>query len=421
MAVDRIRLDDLTRPRMPWPIRLANALPTAVARRIASLEEESLLAAARKNTGLDDFGEDRFLTPLRVFLRAAEEEAGLSTFGRVATRGFVVQLLSNRLLIEDQIKRHPEILDTPVERPVIIAGLPRTGTTHLHNLISADPSFRSLPYWESLEPVPLPTEAATPRVEDDPRYQRCAKACEMQDWMMPEFKRMHEMEPDAVHEEIQILGIDFSTMMFETSHHAPSYKAWYRETDQTETYRYLYRILQVMQFLRDGGKRWVLKSPQHLEQLKPLLTVFPDATVVQTHRDPLSITKSLLTMLAYGARINEKRPDPLQIGREWSVRIEDLLRGSIEGRVHVPEAQRMDVHFTDFMKDDVAMVEKVYARAGQPWTEASQQAIRDYMDAHPRGRYGSVEYHLDEFGLDAAERREALRFYSDHFDVALES
>ncbi len=421
MAVDRIRLTDLERPRMPWPIRAANALPASVARRLVSLDEQSVMAAARKRTGLEDFGDERFRTALRVFLRAAEEEARLSTFGRVATRGFAVQLLSNRLLVEDQIRRHPEILDTPVERPIIIAGLPRTGTTHLHNLMSADPNLRSLPYWESLEPVPLPKEAATARPEDDPRWKRCAKALEMQDWMMPEFKRMHEMEPDAVHEEIQLLGIDFSTMLFETSHHAPSYREWYCATDQTETYRYLYRVLQVLQFLREGGKRWVLKSPQHLEQLKPLIDVFPDATVIQTHRDPLSITKSLLTMLAYGSRINEKRVDLEQLGREWSKRVEDLLRGSIEGRRHVPESQRMDVHFDEFMKDDVAMVERVYAFAGQPWSAETQQAIREYMDTHPRGRYGAVEYHLDEFGLDAAERRESLRFYSDHFDVTLES
>lgn len=420
MPVDRIRLDDLTKPRMPWPIRIANGLPVSLARRIVSLDEESLFAAARKRTGLDDFGEERFLTPLRIFLRSADEEANLSTFGRVATRGMVVQLLSNRLLVEDQIRKHPEILDLPVERPLVIAGLPRTGTTHLHNLISADPGFRSLTYWESLEPVPLPNEPATPRAQDDPRYKRCEQGLRMQDRMMPEFKRMHEMEPEAVHEEIQILGIDFSTMLFETSHRAPSYKAWYAQSDQTETYRYMRRVLQVMQFLRPGGKRWVLKSPQHLEQLAPLMTVFPDATVVQTHRDPLSITKSLLTMLAYGSRINEKRVDLHRIGREWSVRIEDLLRGSIEGRAHVPESQRFDVHFAEFMKDDVAMVRRVYAFAGEPWTDRSAQAIRDYMDAHPRGRYGSVEYHLDEFGLDAQERREALRFYSDHFDVALE-
>jgi hypothetical protein len=161
----------------------------------------------------------------------------------------------------------------------------------------------------------------------------------------------------------------------------------------------------------------VLKSPQHLEQQRALIEIFPDATFVQTHRDPLRITASLCTMIAYGSRMNARRVDPAAIGRYWAARTEDLLRGSIEGRVHLPPSQVLDVHFVQFMKDDVATAERVLEFAGQPVTEVARAAIRAFMDANPRGKHGTIEYRLEDVGLDAAERRAALAFYRDHFGV----
>ena len=190
--------------------------------------------------------------------------------------------------------------------------MPRTGTTHLHNLISQDPSLRSLPYWESLEPVPDPREA--PGADGrDPRVVRCEKGLAMVHRVMPLFPLMHEMTADARHEEIQLLAIAFSTMLFESSYYVPSYAAWYKKSDQRPAYRYLRRCLQALQWLR-GPKRWVLKSPQHLEQQAALIEIFPDATFVQTHRDPLRITASLCTMIAYGNRMNARRVDPVAVG-----------------------------------------------------------------------------------------------------------
>jgi hypothetical protein len=196
----------------------------------------------------------------------------------------------------------------------------------------------------------------------------------------------------------------------------PSYAEWYKKSDQRPAYRYLRRCLQALQWLR-GPKRWVLKSPQHLEQQRALIEIFPDATFVQTHRDPLRITASLCTMIAYGSRMNARRVDPAAIGRYWAARTEDLLRGSIEGRVHLPPAQVMDVHFVQFMKDDVATAERVLEFAGHPMTETARAAIRAFMDANPRGKHGTIEYRLVDVGLDAAERRAALAFYRDHFGV----
>ena len=161
----------------------------------------------------------------------------------------------------------------------------------------------------------------------------------------------------------------------------------------------------------------MLKSPQHLEQQAALIEIFPDATFVQTHRDPVRITASLCTMIAYGSRMNARRVDPVAVGRYWAARTEDLLRGSIQGRAALPPAQVIDVHFVSFMKDDVAIAERVLAFAGQPVTDQARGAIRAFMDANPRGKHGTIDYRLEDVGVDFSERRAALRFYRDHFGV----
>jgi hypothetical protein len=230
---------------------------------------------------------------------------------------------------------------------------------------------------------------------------------------------MHEMTVDHVHEEIQLLALDCSTMLFETMAVLPTWRDYYLAHDQTPSYRYLKRVLQVLQWQR-GGDRWVLKSPQHLEQFRPLLTVFPDATFVVTHRDPVSVIASNATMLAYTARLNTAHPDPPRIGRYWSDRIEQMLETGMRERRLLPADRSIDVRFDEFMADDVAMVERIYDIAGQPFTPDTRSAMGRFMAEHPRGRHGGVRYDLGEFGLTAAERRSALAFYIDRFGVSEE-
>jgi hypothetical protein len=277
-----------------------------------------------EQTGLDDFGNGAFRYRLDVLCAALREEADLSPSGIVSWYSQLLQFLKNRLLIEDLLARHPEIHDIEIERPIIICGLPRTGTTHLHNLISADPALRSLPYWESIEPV-LPGAETPGPGQPDPRLARVAFGLEVADAAMPYFKRMHEMTVDHVHEEIQLLAIDLSTMFFETQALMPTWREHFKAEDQTPSYEYLRTILKVLQWQR-GGSRWVLKSPQHLEQFGPLTTVFPDATFVITHRDPVSVTVSMATMIAYTLRMAVDPVDPIAVGRYWSARTEDLFR-----------------------------------------------------------------------------------------------
>ena len=246
--------------------------------------------------------------------------------------------------------------------------------------------------------------------------ERCARALRLVHWAMPLFPLMHEMEPDARHEEIQLLAVAFSTMLFEASYCVPSYRDWYRATDQTAAYFELRRMLQALQWLR-GPRRWLLKSPQHLEQLGPLLRVFPDVRIVQTHRDPVRVTASMCTMAAYGLRMSRTRVDVRAVGRYWADRIEVMLRASVEGRPLVPANQVMDVHFHEFMADDLAMVDAIYGFLGEPLTPLARAGMCAYREAHARGRLGAIDYRLEDFGLDVDECRRALRFYQERFGV----
>jgi Sulfotransferase family len=414
-----VRIDDYANPRFSPDVTAIHEAVAPIAAELR-LEAAPMLDQARAETGrqrgLDDPG---FRERLDVLLAGLRDDAGLSPFGVLSDHTVVLGLLRSRLLIQDLIDRHPEILEIPITAPIVIVGLPRTGTSHLHNLISSDPALRSLPYWEALEPV-LPPEAQPAPGEPDPRFARTQAGLDVLAAAAPLFERMHEMTVEHVHEEIQLLAIDLSSMLFETMAPMPGWRDYYLGHDQTPHYRYLKQVLQVLTWLR-GGDRWVLKSPQHCEQIRPLLNVFPDATFVVTHRDPVSVTASVVTMLTYAARMSVAHPDPVEYGRYWSQRVEDLLHGCERDRDLIPAGQAIDVRFHEFMADDFAMVERIYEVAGQPMTPAATSGMRDFLATHPRGKFGTVVYDLGDFGIDPDERRRALRSYAERFRTADES
>jgi Sulfotransferase family len=412
-----VRIEDLAEPQFPPSIAAALAAVEPFAAELV-LEPDPLCDEAVAETGLSDFGDESFRERLAVLTGALRDEAGLSPMGVVSAHGQLVKLLKNRLLVEDLIARHPEILELRVVAPIVIVGQPRTGTTHLHNLMAADPALRSLPYWESLEPVlPEAERAGVANGTPDPRRARTEEGLVFLNEALPYFKRMHEMTVDHVHEEIQLLAIDFSTMLFETMAVVPTWRDYYRAQDQTPSYRYLKRILQVLQWAR-GGTRWVLKSPQHLEQFAALVDVFPDATFVVTHRDPVSVIASNATMLAYTARLSAAYPDPRVIGRYWSDRIQQMLEAGMRDRALLPSERSLDIRFHEFMADDIATVRRIYDVADQPFGADVEAAMTQFIAEHPRGRHGGVRYDLEgDFGIEPAERRAAMREYVTRFGV----
>jgi hypothetical protein len=414
-----VHIDDLAEPRFPPEVREMLDGATAMADAVVPTAE-ALCARAAAQTGLDDFGDDPgWFERLELVLHCLEAEGGLSPMGRLTTSVQYGQLARNRLLITDLLKRHPEIHDQEIRRPIIIAGLPRTGTTHLHNLLSADPGLRSLPYWESLEPVLGAEEAAAVAAgAPDPRLARTEAGIAFLDLAAPHLKRMHEMTVDHVHEEIQLLAIDLSSMLVETTAPMPTWRDRFLAHDQTPHYEYLKTLLKVLQWAR-GGRRWVLKSPQHLEQYGPIRAVFPDATLLVTHRDPVSVTASMSTMIAYTARLHRDPVDPVAIGQYWADRLDRML-GAYRDRDALPSGQSVDVHFDRFMADEPGTIEAIYALADQPFDQRARRALAAYGESHPRGRHGGLIYDLAEFDLDAAELRHRFADYTSRFEVAEE-
>jgi hypothetical protein len=323
----------------------------------------------------------------------------------------LLQVLKNRLLRVQLLRDHPEIRDIELVPPVVIAGLPRTGTTHLHNLLAAGPTFRVLRYWESIEPFPMPGEVGQ---EPDPRLGRTDMAVDFMNQAMPLFPLMHEMTTQHVHEEIQLLFNDLSSMLMETLGHVPAWRDHYLASDQTPHYEHMRTQLQCLQHLR-GGRRWLLKSPQHLEQLPVLEKVFPGLTVVTTHRDPVPVTLSMLMMLCYTARMHRSPVHCEEIVDYWVDRLDLMLRTLMRDRDAIPAERSMDVRFDDFMADDLAVTAQVYELAGEPLTDEAAAAMRGYLDGHQRGRLGTVATSPEMFGLTEPGLRERFAPYVERF------
>ena len=412
----KIRIGDLREPVLTPAQRAALEFGE---RTPVSLTLDSVLGAAVERTGLDDFGPGDFRERLALWLSEMDEDRERTGLGRASLWNDAVRCAANRLRIRALLNEHPEILRVAIERPIIVVGLPRSGTTHLVNLIAADARLRSLPLWESQEPVPDPREAAGADGAD-PRYARSARSWQMMRANVPLLAAMHPMNPDHIHEELELMLPDFSSYNQEWIARAPRWRDYYLAHDQTPHYAYLKTVLQILQWRRPR-ERWVLKSPQHLEQLGPLLAMFPDATIVATHRDPVAVVQSAATMLAYGARINYRSPRPEWYLAYWSDRIRRLLEASVRDRTLLPSARTIDVLFHEFMADDLATVERIYEVAGLPMTDAARAQIADHLRNHPRGKEGQVVYDLHrDFGADPAAVREPFGFYFERFPVKVE-
>ena len=411
-----IRIDDLAAP-------VLTPMQKMVVDGFAGAEvhfcEDAVLTEARERTGLSEFGPNDFRDRLAVWCQAVDEDAELGPMGRIRFFGDMVRYASNRLRFHDLLQRHPEILEVEIRKPIIIAGLPRSGTTHLLNLIAADSRLRSLPYWESLEPIPDPSHVPRHK-EEDPRYLRCSAEHQMLGQVAPLLKNMHDLAPDHVHEEIEVANLDFSSYQPEWLAVVPRWRDYYYEHDQRPHYAYMKTVLKALQWMR-GPDRWVLKSPQHLEQLGPLIETFPDATVALTHRDPVSVVASAITMLTYGDRLRRTRVDPPAVAAYWIDRVERLLRACVRDRELLPESRSIDVLFHDFMADDVAMVERIYEVAGIELTDDARSELEGYMAANPRGKHGRIVYDLPgDFGVDPEMLRKRFDFYYERFPIKAE-
>jgi Sulfotransferase family len=374
---------------------------------------EDLHASASRLTGLDDFGpdrNDRYLEGLRVLLDSYANEAALTPAGNRMKRAFLRGALVARLLSENGWKQHPEHADVPIARPIFVTGMPRTGTTALHRLLTADPGHQGLELWLTEVPQPRPPRESW---ESDPVFAGIQEGYSRHHVEHPEFMGLHYIAADQPEECWRLLRQSMASISFESLAHIPSYSRWLDGYDWGPAYRRHRANLQLIG-LPDAGRRWVLKNPSHLYALDALMAAYPDALVVQTHRSPRAAVASACSLSAHATKGWSGRFVGERIGRDQL----DLLGRGVERfaaqrRGHDP-AQFLDVYYDDFVADPVGAVEQVYGAFRVPFTDAARGAVRDLHRESTSGlRRPAHRYTLGDFGLSESQVDERFAGYLD--------
>jgi hypothetical protein len=381
-----------------------------------SLDEASLIAASRRESGLDDFVDESFREPLRRLLASLEEEAHLHPLGRMLLRQSLVRALVNRLRLEDLCKRHPEMRELPVREPVFVLGLQRTGTTMLHRLLTCEPALRPLLSWEALNPAPFPGAAA--RGGRDPRMRLAEIAERGLRYLAPEFFAIHPVEAHAPEEDVLLLDLSFMSPTADATLGVPRYTAWLRATDQRPAYRYFRRAIQLLLWQRSG--RWLGKTPHHLENLDALLDVFPDAKIIHTHRDPVRVVASFASMIAHGRAIFSDRVDAHEVGAELAEKAVRAVTRAMEVRDRAPASAFLDVAYPGLLADPLKEIRRIYDFLGLPLLPATEASMQRWLAANPQNKRGVHRYRLEDFGLDRAQLERSFEPYRQRFGVAAE-
>ena len=365
------------------------------------LDGAQLMAAARQQTGLDDFGDDLFREPLAMLLEALQRQAQLNDLGRYRAQANIEAALATRLRIEDYVRRHPALLERPVERPVFIASLPRTGTTALHHLLNADPSNHTLRLWEGHDPVPPPEDAS---YDSDPRIDRQRKGVAMTERFMPGFLRTHLLAADAPDECHLLFNRTLLSAEFYSLFNVPDYAHWVYRQDLEPYYRYHRRQLQLLQYRKSG--LWVLKSPFHQLGLDAILRVYPDALIVLTHRAPLTIVASGCSFSELLRRSGSDAVDRETVGDQWLEMLSvysQRFEADRERLEPLYPGQFIDIDYRAFMTDPWPAIEAIYRARGTGLSERGRVAMQGWLDANPPGRHGGHDYRLEDYGITRAE------------------
>ena len=365
------------------------------------LDAQKMVANANRRAGLRDFGDGWFLEPLAVLVDSINAEAELTPLGRWVQKSRLEGALAKRLRVEELLRQQPEIPDIDLGKVIVIAGLQRTGTTTLHRLIGADPQSRELLAWEALDPLPTPRGV---------RITRARMAEQAIAYMAPEFFAVHPIEHDAPEEDILLLDLCFMSQSPEAVMHVPSYSKWLERQDHTKAYAYLRTLLKILHWQRPG-RFWVLKTPNHAEYLDVILKVFPEATIVQTHRDPQIAVPSFCSMVAHGRGMLSDRVDTREIASHWTRKMRRMMKRSMEARKRADARRFVDVSYGDLLRDPLGELQRIYRKAGIVFGEVAERAARDALGTQVQHRYGRHVYRLDDFGLTRESVEQCFSFY----------
>lgn len=379
--------------------------------------EPALHEIAREQTGLEDFGDPVYLEGLRVLLGVYDGDCDLTPVGAIGAKYKLVHVLKQRLRAEQAFKEHPSILTRPIERPLVITGLIRTGSTALHYMMAQDPGRQALPYWLAEHPQPRPPRATWAA---HPDFHESKTFIDMMYQASPELKAIHFMAPDWPEECGHLMAQNFTDDYWECAFRAPDYVKWYEGSNLVPTYERHKKLIQWIGSTHPE-RPWLLKYPVHMKNLQSFLSVYPDACVVWTHRDPTRIMSSYASLLAGFRSLNVNHVDKDDIVREqMEVWASGAERG-IEVRARYPSEQFYDLHFADFVADPVGSVRRIYEHFGFAWTEPCEAALQEWNAANPQERHGKHAHSLDEIAVRREEMLERFSRYIEHFGVAVEA
>jgi len=387
-----------TTTRQVWPAETLEA------------REERLLAEARARTGYSDFGDPDFLEGLRTLLRAIRDD--LDDRPNDELKELIALLLDGRLHAEEGWKRHPETRDAPVEAPLIIIGLPRTGTTAMHKLLSQDPQFQGLERWLAAFPTPRPPRETWAQ---DPRFQAMAAARALLRERSPAVRTMHYTEAEQADECIYAMEHSFRSNLFNSKYVLPTLDAWWRQLDARPAMR-RYRQTLALIGAHDPGKPWLLKNPTHVYDVEAVLEVFPTASIVHTYREPREAIASAASVMS---RISGFEPSERE--KQWRGQRElevwaEGARRVLSAEERVPE-RFFDADYRKLLSAPLDLAHDIYRHFGLEMSALAEARIREWIAANPQNKYGEHHYSLEEYGLTAAKVDEAFAAYNAKFGL----
>ena len=376
------------------------------------LDVDGILHAAAERAGSDDFGAGDFREGLGTLLEAYRA-AGLHEPGAKITHRRLRDLLMSRVAIRRTLLAQPEVRERTLRAPVFLTGLPRTGTSALFNLLGSDPAARPLLFWETKFPTPF--EGELPASGEDPRMAALREGLDRARLKNPEFSKIHDVRAEGPEECVGLLAHTFQSVMMGIEPLLPPYDTYFQSVDQRPVYGYYADLLRMLDVQRPGD-RWLLKSPCHLWALDSIVDEFPDACIVQTHRDPLQVIPSYCSMMESIMMIRES-VDRAALGPTVLEYLARSLERGLHARETLDPSRIFDVDYHRFIADPEPVVRDLYTYFGFELPPETVEAMRRHAEGHRKDRHGKHEYSLQMYGLNEAAVRDRLAAYIDRFGL----
>ena len=404
---------DQTRPILP--VRLLNGCGALLDKSPiprSPIRAVDVIETAKRRCGLDDFGGGDFFEGLSRLIDSCQRESQLNLIGRIVLRADLIRTLCSRLFMQQDREVYPSIARQEIHEPLFIVGLPRSGTTLLHTLLAMDSDHQVPLTWEVMSPSP-------PNGDNDKRrIQRAISSCNCFNWLAPTFRQVHPVGAELPQECVSLMAPTFMSDQFDAMYYVPSYRAWFFRQDLRPAYEYHRRFLQHLQ-VRRNAPRWVLKAPTHMFALPALLSVYPDAIFVQTHRAPLDAMASVSSLITILRRVFSDAVDPQTVCREaidyWSKTLERFL----QERGRLGEHRVCDVTYAEIRRDPLVAVQRIYAHFGWSLSQKVEQRMRRALVSQPEERYRLHRYDLSQFEVQEAESAARFAAYCDRFGLAV--